>query len=443
MRGNLKYEKIAALFLSVIITFFVVACGENKGDEKFCVNCNKNVSAKLDVCETCDNELYTHAKPKSDGVQNVIDRAYAFTDVEWTPLKDVPGYKGRIFEAGVTYKGIPYSAANASDGYIGMGVNLESFLTALKSENSVLYTENLSSTNSKAATYYGTVCSKMVEYTLDIGGLYNTNNVVNIPGMQIVGFVINDFADEIQLGDVVVNVGKHTTICTDILYDKDGNVAYIEISEATIPVARRKYWNPDEFFDHFIEYWVCRYDYIDDVPKVPKTSLQDSYSLMPRLGDKYNYKQSATQKGVVDVLESGYYKAVVLRNGTKIDEIILDGATSFSFDRSVTGNLEMYLEKQDGQKSGSVYACVVDSSIVVQDCNFDEGKMKVSVDGSSGSPLYVQVGEGHVVFCNIKGTENEAEIAFESSKVSSKKVRVAYQNEYGTYFSNWVSFSVE
>ena len=317
---------------------------------------------------------YTHAVAESQGVANAIARAYQLTDVEWTPVADMPGIKkidGEFtvitFEAGVTYRGIPYSGVTATDTYVGLNVSLESFLTAMKNKNSVLYTENLFSTNPKSATYFGTVCSKFAQYVLDIPGSYNTNNVANIPGVDTIAMPGKYTVDQIKLGDIILHTQDHTAVCTDILYDADGNVAFIEISEAVLPLVRRKLWSPEEFYEHFSGYRLCRYQYINDVPAVPDALPSDrEYALMPRFGDKYNYKVSST-KGVVDVLESGYSKAVILRDGEVISEIALNGASTFSFDRSVPGYLEMYLEKEDGTRSGSVYACVVKSSVSVND----------------------------------------------------------------------------
>ena len=435
-------------------------CTEKGEQERYC-SCGEKEINNVDttahiyvngICTVCNNSIldleagYTHAIPENQGVQNVIDRAYLLTDVEWTPLKNVPGLKGSgkliVFEAGVTYKGIPYSGVTYNDCYVGLNVSLESFVTALENPKSVLYTENLQSTNSKAATYFGTVCSKFAQYALDVPGSYNTNNVANIPGMETVALPGEYTVDQIKLGDVVLNVEKHTTVCTDIIYDADGNVAYIEISEATYPVVRRKLWNPEEFYEHFATYRLCRYRYIENTPPAPDMNVRDEYALMPRMGDKYNYKQGTT-KGVVDVLEDGYYKAVTLRDGVIINEKVLNGSKYFTFDCKVPGYIEMYLEKEDGTRSESVYACVVRSSVEVTDSSkIFEGKLSVNFSGSSGTPLYVQVGNAHIIFCSIEGLAETAELSFSYANVKSHHVRVAYQNEYGIYLSDWIPFDV-
>lgn len=390
---------------------------------------------------------YFRAVPKSQGVQNVIDRAYQLTDIEWTTVAGMPGvakidgeFTVITYEPGVTYKGIPYSGTTSTDTYVGMNVSLETFLTALKNKNSVLYTENLFSTNNKAATYYGTVCSKFAQYALDITGSYNSQNMHNIPGVATIAVAGNYTVDQIQIGDIVVNPTVHTTICTGILYDEDGNIAFVEISEAVLPRLRRLLWTPEEFYKHFASYMLCRYQNIDNVPAAPDTlSGEETYALMPRYGDKYNYKVSKTA-GVVDILEKGYSKAVVLRDGAIISQIPLDDTTeTFQFDRSVPGYIEMYLEKADGTRSGSVYACVVKSSVKTIDYSeFASGKITVSFEGSSGTPLYIEINQKQNKFCDIRYSQDgQATITFSTSglSLSTASIRVAFQNEYGIYLS--------
>ena len=434
-------------------------CTDDGSEERICATCEeketRNIymahSYKNGICENCGKSVleletgYTLAVPENQGVQNAIERAYLMTDLEWTTLGSVPGLQGNgkviYFEEGVTHRGIPYSGTTAYDCYVGLNVSIESFLTALKNPNSVLYTENLQSTNTKAATYFGTVCSKFVQYALDVPGSFNTNNVANIPGMTTIALQGKYTVDDIQLGDVVLNVEKHTTICTGIIYDADGKVAFIEISEATYPTVRRKLWSPDEFYVKFKDYRLCRYEYIDSTPTPPTVNMQSEYALMPRFGDKYNYKQS-DNAAVVDVLVDGYYKAVTLRDGVIVNETLLDGAKTFTFERNIPGYIEMYLEKEDGTRSGSVYACVVDSSIKVTNSDkLTEGRLTVEFNGSCGTPLYVQVGRAQIIFCNIEGLDGTAELSFSFHDLTSQEVRVAYKNEYGVYLSAWSQFS--
>ena len=45
----------------------------------------------------------------SEGVRNIVKRAYQMTDIQWTPQADVLGWNGDLtYRAGVTYTGLPY-----------------------------------------------------------------------------------------------------------------------------------------------------------------------------------------------------------------------------------------------------------------------------------------------------------------------------------------------
>ena len=416
---------------------------------------SKEVAAGLTLLFKADDP-YIHAVHESQGVTNTVARAYQLADLQWTPQGGVvPGVvsqSGKFsvisHEDGTTYQGVPYSGTTATDTYLGMNVSLVSFMSALKNPNSVLYTENLHSTNDKAASYYGTVCSKFVQHALDIPGSYNSQNVPKIPNVKTIASAGKYTVDQIKVGDIVVDPQVHTTICTDILYDADGNVAFVEISEAVMPRARRKLWNPEEFYKHFEGYRLCRYEKIADVPAAPEMPTgNETYALMTRFGDKYNFTVSE-EKGIVDILEGGYSKAVILRDGEKISEIALNDATkTFEFDRTVPGKLEMYLEKADGTRSGSIYACVVKSSIAtVEGRKFASGILTISFEGSSGTPVYVQIGNNQAVFCSIKDAkDNQATIIFPAQGMSlnKTKIRVAYQNEYGIYLSDWTGITID
>ena len=80
------------------------------------------------ICTRCGlgaEDGYRHAVAENQGVQNVIDRAYLLTDVEWTPVADMPGLKGNgkliTFEAGKTVTVIASGMVGAYDIYVIKG----------------------------------------------------------------------------------------------------------------------------------------------------------------------------------------------------------------------------------------------------------------------------------------------------------------------------------
>lgn len=418
---------------------------------------------------------YTHAIPKTRGIANAIKRAKQLTDVKWTPVKNMPGvmlddegnWYDQDFVAGTEYTGIPYSGGVISTyTYVGLNVGLNSFVTAVQNPNSVLYTKTLN--NTKGDTYFGTVCSKFAQYVLNMPGSYNTSNVPRADGMTTIAQKGGYTEYDVQLCDVLVKIGSHTAVITDIIYDTFGRIKFVEVSEAMPPCCRRLLYTPQEFYDLWVtDYNQYRYTHLYDIPYTQNeyVDVEDETgaitefdcALMPEYGDKYNYTVSANGTAIVHVLKEDFYgKAVVKRDGVVVDEIEgLEpsmGADSFTFSLATPGEIEIYLEDEFGEKIGeSVYAKVVDATITVVDgSGYDNGTIEVSYTGTSGKPIYVQFGTGQAEFCRLDGLgdtvvhdANSATLSFSTSYAGDKKVRVAYQNEYGTYYSPIVTFTTE
>jgi hypothetical protein len=219
-------------------------------------------------------------------------------------------------------------------------------------------------------------------------------------------------------------------------------------------------WSVEEFNKVWIQtYRLCRYRHINNIPYEEKDYVNVSNehkelkffdcALMPNSGDKYNYILNSNGNGKVHILKKGYTKAIIKRNNEIVDTIaISDSTTYFNFSLATAGYLEMYLEDDEGNTSESVYGCVVQASISVTDSSeYNNGKLTVSYTGTSGVPIYVQLANAQTEFCRLDGLGrsvvndgNSATLYFAKSR-ASKSIRVAYQNEYGTYYSPFVSFT--
>lgn len=411
---------------------------------------------------------YVHALPTSQSMANAIKRAHQLTDVLWTPKGTIPGkfyrdgsYQDYDFQEGVTYKGCPYEGGVISTyTYVGLNIDLDTFIGAVQNPNSILY--NYNSNHQKGGGYYGTVCSKFAQYVLDVPSSYNTNSIPYIEGLETIAQPQNYTPYDVKLCDILVNTASHTVICTDLLYDTYGNLMYIEISEAVTPLCRRLLWTVDECYDKWIKtYRLCRYQHMDGIPYEKKDYVNVGNehdeikifdcSLMPEYGDKCNYAQKSNAQGKVHILKKGYTKAIIKRDGSVIDTIAISDSTNyFNFSLASTGYLEMYLEDDSGNTSESVYGCVVKATITVTDSSqYDNGVLGVSYTGTSGTPIYVQFGQGQTEFCRLDGKgrsnihdANSATLSFVPSR-ANKSVRVAYKNEYGTYYSSTVAFTVQ
>lgn len=406
---------------------------------------------------------YTHAIPTSLSMANAIKRARQLTDVEWTPKGTIPGkkkidgvYTDFPFLEGQTYTGVPYEGGVASTyAYVGQNIDLDTFFSAVQDPRSILYTYD--NKHEKGGAYYGTVCSKFAQFVLNIPGSYNTPNIHNIEGLETIAVKGEYNEYDVKLCDILVDTSYHTVIVTDILYDKFGRVAFIEISEAVTPTCRRLLWTPEEFASSWVpDYRLCRYQYIRNIPYVKKecvnvesekgeipASLTDP-TLMPQYGDRKNNKRKSGATMTVHILKEGYTEAVVLRDGVEISRTDIANATEFTYPLGTVGYIEMYLEDANGNRSESRYACVTQATIEVTDSSgYNDGQLAVKYTGSSGKPFYVQF-NGMSEFCRLDGLgrstivdENNALLSFDVDR-AARNVRVAYQNEYGTYYSDYV-----
>lgn len=426
------------------------------------------VTQKVAEAQLGSGSGYTHAIPTSLSMANAIKRARQLTDVEWTAKGKIPGtirengeVKRYEFVEGQTYKGVPYQGGTIkSYTYVGLNVDLDTFIGAVENPKSILYTYDDSSYYDTGAGYYGTVCSKFAQYALNIPSSFNTANMINVEGMETVALEGAYTVYDVKLCDVMVDIDHHTVLVTDILYDSFGRVAYVEIAEAVRPLCRRSLYTPEEFAENWVkDYRLIRYNHFDNIPYVKRDYVNiesendeivtHDYALMPQYGNKKNNKRKSGSTMPVHILKDGYTKAVVLRDGTVISEVDITNKTEFSYDLGTAGYIEMYLEDASGNKSESVYACVVSATVSVTDSSaYNQGTLKVSYTGTSGKPIFVQFGDGQSEFCRLDGkgrttvaNASSAELKFDVSR-ASKKIRVAYQNEYGTYFSEYVSFSI-
>lgn len=429
-----------------------------------------------DIKRHLDSRMIMPARPKSQGVANAIKRAYQFTDVLWTPKGEYPGVdygpvEGRVkymFQPGITYMGVPYEGGViATNNYTGLCVDLDTFLSALDSPNSALY--NYDNNNDKGGGYYGTVCSKLVQYALAIPASHNTANIPNLEKVITVAAAGEYTMEDVQLGDILCYPSSHTAMITGIYRNayhgrnSGGEILYIEVSDAVYPVCRRRLYNNEEFTKTWVEFYsLHRYTLIDDVPYVEDDFVKvegdlspmkyADYALMPYEGNKRNYIRSSSGTVKVHILKTGYTKAVVKRDGEIINEIAITSSTKeFTFSKAAAGHIEMYLEDANGNKSESVYAYVVEATVdVIKSSKYKLGEIEISFTVTSGVPYYAMFsqtqccrldGKGDSYVSSFENGKGTAVVKFKVSR-ASKSIQIACKNEYGVYYSSAKTFEV-
>ncbi len=162
---------------------------------------------------------------RSEAVLQMISRAKALESVEWTPLKDVAGWKNWMtYQAEETYHGLPYGQPIDAK-YVPWDASMEEFLMAVSDPDSLLYTSNASAI--AIAPYYSIDCSAFVSWAW---GLPSRQTTWTIP--QFADLISTENYANAQIGDVL-NGENHVVLITDIERDETGTIIAMEISEAS------------------------------------------------------------------------------------------------------------------------------------------------------------------------------------------------------------------
>ena len=210
--------------------------------------------------------------PRSEGVKNAIARARQQCDVEWIPQREcisnddgswgylIPARSGRAHERPASYFGIPYSSTRVLDKMVGLDISFSTFLSATENPAAIVYTRDISDETDPAYNpritnvyfAYGTVCSSLASYAMDLPMHYSTREWESIPELYEVA---KESIDDIALADTLVtfnksvgHTGGHVAVITSIARDKDGKVQRVEITEGWEPTQRYR-WDSRAAFE--------------------------------------------------------------------------------------------------------------------------------------------------------------------------------------------------
>lgn len=311
---------------------------------------------------------------KTNGKFNVVARMRMMCDTEWTPLAPVPKQRninGTIayssFSAGEKLKGMPYGAQLTYEQWLGKNISFETFLSALKNPNSVIYDFSRVGTAYRQSAWYSVNCSKAVAWALNIANTYASGAFATDPHITKIANFGSYTANDIQIGDIIEKTGTHTAIVTDLVYNTFGELSQIEVSEAVTPTCRRKRWNLygtfENFWTVFDGYALLRYDYVDSVPPVNMEAMYPyiSTSLGLNYGNKSNYKLGDSVE--VTLLNKVSDTLNVLKNGVQISAIdvsAFDQSAIVTYTPQSTGWYEVIFDG-DSENNG-VGFCVVEET---------------------------------------------------------------------------------
>ena len=199
--------------------------------------------------------------------QNIADRADFFFNTTWVCQKDVNAWRDEfVFQKGETYH-LPYGQPVNSGQFIGYGVELEDFLSAAADANSVFYARQ-SEFNGWTSVYYATDCAAFVAMCWgtvrqDCSTLPYFSTYKGRPTEANIHSIL-------QLGDALdsTSVG-HVVLVSDLIYDDNGKLIQIEITEQTPPQLKRTCFTPTELAAKYgEEFGIYRYE--GSVPAVPE-----------------------------------------------------------------------------------------------------------------------------------------------------------------------------
>lgn len=381
---------------------------------------------------------------KCSGVLSAINTAAQLCNIKWkTTNSGMPNASdSSTIAKNVTTTGMPYSSASVEDGYIGTGLSLYSFMSAVYNPNSVLYTEK--SKGYTGYAYYGTVCTSLVCAAWGLPCLITT---VAFPKCD---FIEEKQFSEMELGDMILS-GGHAMLITGLKRDSSGAITHVQTSESRYTHCyQNAYQEYSAFVSSHSAFKVYRYKNIglvDSYTAVPFLQLMDEAvsevsfpDIMTKFGDKITRKKGTDIE--INVLDStGYDSIKVYKDGVLIDtkttiadftisapdvgsyEVRMTGTGKSSrtfFDIvdctiEITGNILSYTTTYNATAVGGYPVYTTDSNgkatswnnpkrvhLVTEEENvsrqIDISEMKNDADCNGGIRLYVQGIYGSVSF---------------------------------------------
>jgi len=383
----------------------------------------------------------------TDAKKWALARARQLTEFKFTPLKDVPTALSKtergVFETDKEYKGFPYSSTEENDKFLCENVSFETFLSALSNPDSVLYTKDMYH-SSNASTYYGIVCNGFVRYCFGIKNRCNTQNWLDIPGMNQIApkqeFTVND----LELCDVLHAYGEgsnHVAMITGILRDETGEIVKIEVSEAVRTNCRRRLFSIEDFYGRFGErYKLCRYEYLDSIPPFNEEENKILFEsgiekktpvIAVDYGNKSNYFEGDTT--VISVSGEGEKTVQIFCDGTLIEEIRVNGyeKTERNFEKGY------YVVKlADTEHYTEFCVCKPEITHTVKDG-------VITINASSGDPeskiIHMEFrypGDtlaGLVSMIDLSAEEKESGIIVREIPKNAGTYKISFENKYGIW----------
>lgn len=432
--------------------------------ERNCRLVVNSLKSSLKVVKKPKKEYIYHEVPDNIGLHNAVMNARQLINILYQTSAKMPS-QGGTFNQGSWNKGMIYSSTRQEDLWVGNNVSFHTFLSALTSPNSYIYTINVANKYglSNAACFYGTVCSQFVCYALGLKINYQTRQWRDIPGMVKVR---NQSAYGLKIGDTFISGGKelgvgeygsgHCRICLDIVKNQDGIIQYVTVSEAVQPKVISKNYTAEQI-DSWLSkdgYEIYRYEdawkakhtpseYIPVADEDLASPMPFNTNIMPRRGDKANWRND--EDVVIDILNKGtftsykLYKDDVLLSTEEVEGLVINlGVLPY-------GSYKLCLT--DGSTdSGFVYFIVADYN--VDAVSLGDGNVKISFSSANATPLWACwcVNREKFPTWSVPIDENDISNGYLITKYRTGNVwsfKVYFETSYGIICSDFIPCNVE
>ena len=393
-----------------------------------------------------EHEIFSHAE-----TLNSLNANYGFDKLETISeslltLSNYPIIKSK--QTG-TYYGVPYSAVNLTEGYVGIDLSFYSYMSAVSNPRSIIYTDYYPSDKSRSSPY-GIDCSSLTSNGLGM------HDVMPTPVLSYYTDLFQHVTDptDLRVGDILLYSGQsHAKSITHVERDKYGRIIFVGVNDAWIPNMRHRFYFWNQFRSGEIGFDLRRYIHVDEdiydspldyvFPSDPSQALNFP-DIMTNRGDRVLIKQG--NDVLMQVINStGYSSIEVYRDGTKIDT--RSTVSDFTLSAPSVGKYEVRLVGTGKTSS----------------CFFNIGSISISVSGnvvsftSSGIDMYdvsaykkletfsdgVSIVNGdkqRVHFLNSsersRGNATVEEIVSYASSENGR-IRVKGYDEFGTIFAEY------
>ena len=338
----------------------------------------------------------------SPGAQNAVKKAHQMTDLEFVSHDTLKANFKKTYLPNKHYKGLIYSFPQETNTFVGLDVSFHTFMTAIHNPRSVVYTEHLNKYpyhGKRIGSYYGTVCSGFVSYALGFKAYQTTYDIAKHDFMTLVD---DQSVKGIQLADVLWQKG-HVALITGIRRNKsNGEIVWIEISEAWRSGCRRRVVEGESAFNKMLsdgKWKIYRYKDLEKNGYKPwtefvavegeqSTPFQYNEVICPNKGDKSCY---VIGENVVLNLAEGYRKVEIYKNSKLYKRLRIGNDLDVILRDLPYGDYQARVIKW-WNKSDFVYWKVLDARVTT---NEEEGI--VTFHSDNATPVYLE-------FCTISGS---------------------------------------